>query len=237
MKKLLLLISVFIYSGIAVAQYTPKNLPNFDRQQWHFGFTLGVNNMDFKIHPVDEDEYENELLIVEPGSAMGFNIGIVANKRLADYLDLRFVPTISFGERDIKYTFMVGDTIKETYVKPVTSTFLDFPLSIKYKSKRLPDNLNNTRAYVSLGARYSLDLSSQKNKDKNNTEIVLKLNPHDVLGHIGVGFDFYMKYFKFGVEIKHSLGFINVMHHEGNQFTSNIEDLYSSITWITFTFE
>jgi len=46
-----------------------------------------------------------------------------------------------------------------------------------------------------------------------------------------------MKYFKFGVEIKQSLGFLNVLYHENNKFTDNINGLKSTITWVTFTFE
>lgn len=219
------------------AQLTPMNLPNFDRKDWHFGFTLGINNMNFRIDPIEHTKFNSDLLVIEPLDAKGFNIGIVSNKRLGEFFDLRFVPTISFGDRSLRYIFIENDTIKETYIKNVTSTFLDFPFCLKYKSKRLPDRLRNVRAYVFTGFRYSVDLSSQRKKDKNNQDIVLKLNPHDVFYELGVGFDFYMKYFKFGVEIKQSLGFLNVLYHEDNKFTDNISGLKSTITWVTFTFE
>ena len=237
LKKLGLIILIIGFWAKSFAQFTPMNLPNFDRQEWHFGFTLGINNMNFRIDPIMPESFDRNLLIVEPLDAKGFNIGIVANKRLGDFFDLRFVPTISFGDRSLRYTFIENDTVMETYVKNVTSTYLDFPFTVKYKSKRLPNRLRNVRAYVFTGFRYSVDLSSQRKKDKNNQDIVLKLNPHDVFYELGVGFDFYMKYFKFGVEIKQSLGFLNVLYHENNKFTDNINGLKSTITWVTFTFE
>ena len=231
---LLILLSI---SSSVLAQRMPMNLPNYDKKSWHFGFTLGMNVMNFRATPIVNQNLTQDFLVIEPVSSNGFNIGIVANKRLMEYLDLRFVPTLSFGQRNLRYIFNQGDTIHKTYIKTVESTYLDFPFEIKYKGMRLPDQFTNIRPYVVAGARYSLDLSSQKDKKINNDEIVIKLLPHDFMYQLGVGFDFYLKYFKFGVELKTAFGLLNNLHKETNQFTYNIDKLTSQITWITFTFE
>ncbi len=231
-----LLFTVILINSIN-AQAMPKNLPKYDHKQWHFGFTLGVNTMNFNIHPIDHLEYDSSVVIVQPELSQGFNIGIVANKRLAKYLDLRFVPTLSFGQRNIKYLIKTSPTEEKEYLKSVESTFLDFPFTIKYKSKRFDGKLNNMRAYVLGGARYSLDLASQKRKKGTSDEIVIKLNPHDFMLTTGVGFDFYLPYFKLGVEFQMAYGLINVLNNDKTIYTTNIDRLSSKMSWITLTFE
>jgi len=218
-------------------QYMPKNLPNYDYKEWHFGFTLGINTMNFNVYPVDKVDYDSTVLIIQPQASQGFNIGIVANKRLSTFWDLRLVPTLSFGQRNIEYLIRTSPTEEEHFTKSVESTFLDIPITIKYKSKRFQKNLNNMRAYVLGGVRYSVDLASQKKKKGNSDEIVLKLNPHDFMITSGVGFDFYMAYFKFGIEIQVAYGLLNVLDKEETIYTTNMEKLTSKMAWITFTFE
>ena len=52
MKKYLVHIIVSVlFANMASAQLhqTPKNLPRYDFKKMHFGFTLGINSLDFKI--------------------------------------------------------------------------------------------------------------------------------------------------------------------------------------------
>lgn len=237
LKFILSLIVLTFYFVNVSGQYMPKNLPKYDHKQWHFGFTLGMNTMNFNLYPVDHMEYDTSVIIIQPSSSQGFNIGIVANKRLVRFLDLRFVPTLSFGQRDIQYIIKTSPTDEELFIKSVESTFLDFPITLKYKSKRFDDKLNNMRAYVLAGARYSLDLASQNKKKGTSDEVVIKLNPHDFMLTTGVGFDFYLPYFKFGIELQMAYGLVNVLNQEQTIYTTNMEKLTSKMAWITFTFE
>lgn len=213
------------------------NLPNYDYKQWHFGFTLGFNNMSFIAWPVKQIDYNQKVLLIEPVASQGINVGIVSNKRLNDFLDIRAVPTLSFGDRKLRYEILEKDTTHQKYLKTIESTFLDFPITLKYKSKRLPGYGKNMRVYVIGGARYSIDLASQKNKKSNNGDIIIKLKPNDIMATAGFGFDFYFQWFKFGIELQTSFGMIDVLYQENNQFTSSIDKLTSRMTWITFTFE
>ncbi len=234
--KILLIIMVTLSATVLSAQFMPKNLPKYDHKTWHFGFTLGTNTMNFNIYPVDISEYVDTIMVIQPTLSQGFNIGIVANMKLAEYLDLRFVPTLSFGQRNLNYIVKVGPEEKE-YTKSVESTFLDFPFTLKYKSKRFDGKLNNMRVYVLTGARYSIDLASQKNKKGTTDEIVLKLNQHDLMVTGGVGVDFYLNYFKFGIEFQLAYGLINVLNDKTTIYTTNVDRLTSRMGWITFTFE
>jgi len=117
--------------------------------------------------------------------------------------------------------------------KNVPSTFVELPLHLKYKSKRL----NNFRAYLLGGANYRIDLASQANKSKDAAEVQAKLLRSDVYGELGVGFDFYFEWFKFGTELKMSYGVLDVLKRENNIYTDGIDKLRSKIFQISLTFE
>ncbi|MDO9510352.1 MAG: porin family protein [Bacteroidales bacterium] len=235
------------------AQGVPKipNLPKFDLEIKHFGFYLGYNQMSFIIRPIEgfQDRVWTKfempdlvadsarILGIESASVPGFTIGIVSNLRLSNYLDLRFLPGLQFGERQLLYhleQYRHGDTLLTDVPKNIVSTYIDFPIYIKYKTQRV----HNFRAFVTAGVSYKIDLSSSK-KDKDNTsgEISVKLNKQDVDLDLGVGFDIYTVYFKFSTELKMSYGLLNLIRKEDNIYTNSIENLYGKIFQIAFTFE
>lgn len=226
------------------------NLQNYDQQPYHFGFILAANEMSFSIKPVDNlptikwsqeqspDIFADSLYVYEVTSqgTPGFSIGILGNLRLGKFTDLRFVPTLSFGERMLNYSILSykdGEPSLIDVEKSITSTMLEFPLFVKYRSKRL----NNFAAYVTGGLKYTLDLASQKKDDQNLNDVTVKINKHDMMAEVGVGFDFYTNYFKFGTEIRMGYGLVNMIKHEGNLYTDSIERLNSKIFLLSFTFE
>lgn len=215
---------------------TPRteNLPKYERKPYHFGFLLSGNTMDFFVKSYKNFNNYDSLYIVESSPKFGFNIGILADLSLTKHLNLRFTPTLSFGERNIEYTIKTQDTVFFNAIKIVESTYLDFPLLFKFKSSRL----TNFSAYVLFGAKYSFDLASlAKKKDQKVDEIFVKINPHDISGVIGVGFDFYTIYFKFAIELQFSYGFINLLKQEDNLFTNSLQSLNSKIFQLNLTFE
>ena len=56
-----------------------ENLPRYDNKKIHFGFTLGINNMDFKIKQVPDISDFDSLYVLEAQKQKGFNLGIVSN--------------------------------------------------------------------------------------------------------------------------------------------------------------
>ena len=133
------------------------------------------------------------VLSVSSKPTPGFTIGILGNLRLAEYWDMRFIPSLSFGERLLMYNLYTIDDGEESIItkdKSITSTFIDFPLEFRYKSKRL----NNFRAYVLGGVKYTLDLASQKKQQEQSDEIIVKIDKHDLSIEAGVGIEFYTTY-------------------------------------------
>ncbi len=227
-----------------------ENMPSYDYSKYHFGFILAINQMYFTIKPIEnlhltmfdsiaakEINADSAMIYSILGApTTGFTVGIVSNLRLGDFFDLRFIPSLSFGERYIDYRFLKWRDGEPTIVdqrKNIPSTFIELPLQIKYKSKRL----NNFRAYLLGGVNTRIDLASQAKKKKDAGVVQVKLNKADVYGEIGVGFDFYFEWFKFGTEIKMSYGLSDILKHEDNIYTDGIEKMSSKIFQLTFTFE
>lgn len=223
---------------------------------YHFGFSMAVNQMFFSINPIenlpkirfdtpkipDFNADSAYIRILEGRYTFGFTIGIISNLRLGEYFDLRFLPDLAFGERELVYSIDYWwkapnpDTPpqQKDQIKKIYSTFVDFPLHIKYKSKRL----HNTRAYLLAGGKYSLDLASEakKNQDEVDNKHV-RINKSDIAVEVGVGFDFYTAYFKFGIETKMSYGLWDLLIREDNLYTDALDKLTSKLFHFTLTFE
>ena len=161
-------------------------------------------------------------------------MGIVSELRLHNNVLLRFVPNISFAERNLQYYFeSATDTILRD--KSIESTFLNFPLGLRLRSKRL----GNFSAYLIGGGGYSLDLAS-KRKTKNSSDPndqIVRLKRDDFSYEAGVGFEFYLEYFKFGIEGKMINGTKNLIIKDGTLYSNPIDKLNSKIFLISITFE
>jgi hypothetical protein len=209
-----------------------QNLPKYEFQKLHFGFTLGINTANFVISPRN---LRDSILIVRSSPQSGFNLGIVSEYAIQRYLTVRFLPDISFAERSVDFTISTIHGVG-VFTKSIPSTFLDFPFDLKLRSARM----NNFAAYVLAGGKYTTDLASQGNVDNVNlppAQQVVKLTRNDIGYEMGAGMEFYLPYFKFAIEGKLSLGFKNLLINDNTIFADAIDKLYSKMFLISFTFE
>jgi hypothetical protein len=225
------LIMLFQTSGFSQSTPRIQNLPAYDVRRVRFGFILGLNEMNFSVKRTPNYRVYDSLLIVQPNAQWGFHIGIISDLRLGKYFNTRFIPSLSFGDRILNYSIIENGKI-ENYSKVIESTFIDFPLLLKFKSERM----TNVRAYVIGGFKYSIDMASLAKK-KVQSEDIIKLKRNDYSVELGTGFDFYLEYFKFGVEIKMAYGLRDLLKREGTIYTNTIEKLNTKIFYLTFTFE
>jgi hypothetical protein len=230
------------------------NMTTYDQDMFHFGFVLGANQCFTTLRPISDlgshvfdSTYIPDILPLPDSArvlsvwstpALGFVISIVTNMRMGDHFDLRFIPSLSFGDRNILYniqSYRKGDTSLFNITKKIPSTYINFPLEVRYKSIRY----NNFRSYLLVGAQYTLDLASQakKREQKNADEKIIKFNASDFYAETGVGFEFYNEWFKFGMELKMMFGLTDILKHEHNLYTDSIESLKSKIFQVSFTFE
>ncbi|MFN5910497.1 MAG: porin family protein, partial [Bacteroidota bacterium] len=115
----------------------------------------------------------------------------------------------------------------------INSTNLDFPLMFQFRTMRV----NNFAAYVLAGGQYSLDLQSQEEASQNYIDPFIKIRKHDVHGQVGGGLEFFAPYFKFGMELKFSHGFINSFIQDNTDVSDPIDRLYNRVWWVSFIFE
>lgn len=223
------------------------NLPGFYKDRIYFGFTLAANQADFRINPVPNSLFPDTIIgesryrvkTVHSKSSPGFAIGLVIDKRVAEYIHLKFTPNISFATRRIQYKLGNEniDSLK-IFEKTVESVFLLFPLEVKLQSKRQA----NFSAYVISGGGYSLDLSARKlagagHGGANQLDDNVKIQRDDYFYSAGAGTDFYLKYFKLGLELKLLIGTRNLLKKENNVFSNSIEKIRSHMVVISLTFE
>jgi hypothetical protein len=258
-KSIYILFLIFLAVAInpdkgSAQRFGVPNMPTYDNDKFHFGFVLGGNLSYVTIKPIADlntrmwdSTYVPDILPL-PDSALilsmegvpspGFVISIISDMRMGDHFNLRFIPSLAFGDRDIVYnleTFRGGDTTIINITKKIPSTYINFPIELKYKSKRY----KNFRTYLMTGVQYTLDLASQakKREQKSADQKIVKFNQNDFYVEAGIGFDFYNEWFKFGVEIKMLYGLMDVLTRENNIYTDGIAKLNSKIFQLSLTFE
>lgn len=227
------LIFLTIHLSLSGQKQKPKNESWYDEKLLHFGFSLGFNTMDFNITPsqtfLDSTHLYPEVSILNPG----INIQIVTDLKPANYLDIRFLPGVSFGQRVIRY---YKDRVLFNSQQRLESSFLEFPLLLKFKG----DRLNNVRPYVIAGLNYRYDLAGKKEFDEDKP-VYIRLKRPDLYYELGAGMDFYLTYFKLSIELKMSNGIGNVLVKEAapghSEYYNAIEKMKSQIWIIAFHFE
>jgi hypothetical protein len=239
MKRMKLFLTLLIFIVLGSSSYAQKfkqeRYKNFDKRMFHFGFMLGFNSSDFTVYQNVNAYEQYGLKLLENDAQPGGQLGILTTMKLGTpVLRLRFIPTLSFQERLLRYTFedtvLNKDQIGE---ERVNSTNLDFPIMLQFRTKRL----NNFTAYVLVGGQYSIDLQSQEKASQNYIDPYVKIKRNDVQGQIGGGLEFFAPYFKFGIELKYSHGFINSFIQDNTNIANPINKLYNKVWSLSLIFE
>ena len=228
MKKYILIIILFFPLLLNGQVKRPRNLPGYDYKTLHFGFTVGINTMDMGF----KRSFANNLYpdISSPGA--GINVSIISDLRLSENLNLRFLPGIALGDRT--FSFYRGDTLDSKMT--LDASYLDFPLLLKYRSKRL----NNARPYLIGGMNFRYDMAAKKEYNEGD-DIYIRLKPADLYLELGFGIDYYLTFFKFSTELKVGIGMLNVIVEDPAagfpQYIEAFDRLNSYVVMLNFHFE
>lgn len=236
-KWYITLVWIFISTMLLAQPEKPKNYRRFDDRWIHFGFMLGLNTANFKAVPVADAYSKYDLKSLETKRQPGGQVGIVTTLKLGHpVVRLRFIPTLSFQERAIRYYFVNPDpsATQDIFAEErVNSTNLDFPLMLQFRTLRV----NNFAAYCLVGAQYSLDLQSQQDASQNFIDPFIKIRKNDFQGQIGAGLEWFAPFFKFGLEVKFSQSFKSSFIQDNTPVSYPIEKLYNKVLWISLIFE
>ncbi len=236
MRKALAILLLLVFSLPVFSQREkPQNLQKFDQRKYHFGFLLSFNSATYYVDRKDDYSFNDSILNMKIDRQPGFNLNIVASWNPSPNINFRFTPGLDFQERQLVYTVLINDTATQRYSKKLESTYLTFPLLLKLRTNRI----NNFAAYALGGGYYGLDMAN--NKDLNNTgaltQLTVQTKKNDYGYIIGGGFDFFLQYFKFGIELKFNVGMTNVLKQDGTYFANPLQSLRTGSWTFSFCFE
>jgi len=224
---LLITSQIFAQFGQSLFSKDPIiNLENFDKQRVHWGYFLGFSSFDFK---TDYKTVGNDINVK---GQTGFNVGLVGNLRLHEYIDLRFEPGLYYASRTLTYS---GFTNDRDAIREVKATYINFPLLLKFSSLRT----GNVRPYLVGGVSTTLNLSSNSKSDDDNYQQRFRVKPWTQNYEIGFGIDLYFEYFKFSPSIRGVFGFNDELIRDNNPdspWTGNVESMKTRAVLINFTF-
>ncbi|MDR0230448.1 MAG: PorT family protein [Flavobacteriaceae bacterium] len=233
------------------------NKPDWDKQRVHWGYYLGFNSFNYKFNydakyytrlEALKEKYPDSATEVQIQNAIGFNVGLVGNLRIFEYLDLRFEPGLAYTKRDllIPQALILGylsdsgvpvidpATINSYSTRNDSSTYLHFPLLLKFSALRT----GNIRPYVVGGVSADLNLTSNSKSTEENPTI-WRTKQWTSNYELGLGMDIYFEYFKFSPSIRGVFGIEDAMMRDENPnspWTGNIGSMKSRGIFVNFTF-
>ena len=242
MKKVFASI-LLVTIGLSASAQIPNpdlNLLHYDyARPLRFGFSLGINVFDFTtantLQPVMINVTNGLPRRVRADVTTintGFDINAIIDYRIKRQWNLRTLPGISFGSRNLD--FFDDITNEHLYTMRIGSNYIELPVHLKFSAKRY----SNFRSYVFAGAnaRYNLNGSSDL-----KSGVFFGISNTEIFGEFGFGFEFYLYYFKFSIEAKFSTGTSNVFTKkavEGYEaYHDVVKSLYSNLFMLKFHFE
>jgi len=202
------------------------NLENFQKSRVYFGYFLGFNSFDFKL---DYKTVGPDILVKR---TTGFNVGIVGDLKLQEYINLRFEPGLYYTKRDLYYPNFTRET---DALREVNSTYIHFPLLLKFSSLRT----GNIRPYLVGGVSATLNLSSNAKSIDDNYEQKFRVKTWTTNYELGFGIDLFSEYFIFSPSIRGVFGLNDELIRDNDPnspWTGNIQSLKTRAILVNFTF-
>lgn len=232
MKNVLILFGLLILaSPKSTAQFGKDpilNLQNEDLKFLNWGYYLGFNQYDFQFEY--KDDIGRDILV---DKSIGFNVGLIGELRINEFLDARFEPGLLYTARTLGFP---GFDNQADAIREVRSTYIRFPLLLKASTRRL----GNWKPFIVGGVYASTNLGSKEDSldDNSSGEFRMKQN---VYGYeLGFGIDFYTEYFKFSPSIRGVFALTDELvpdNDPNSPWTGNINAMRTRGIFINLTFE
>ncbi|MEO2050622.1 MAG: porin family protein [Allomuricauda sp.] len=204
------------------------NLQNEDKKFLNWGYYLGFNQYDFQF------EYKNDIgrdILVD--KSFGFNVGLIGELRINEFLDARFEPGLLYTSRTLGFP---GFTTPQDAIREVRSTYIRFPLLLKASTRRI----GNWKPFIVGGLYTSMNLGSNEDSLDDNSSGQFRMKKNVYGYELGFGIDFYTEYFKFTPSIRGVFALTDELVPDNNPnspWTGNINAMRTRGIFINFTFE
>lgn len=240
-KKISLLFLVLfslqnIYSQGIFSKERLLNRENHDKKKYRWGYYLGLNSLDFRIDYVEGNAdlpLENQEIITN--MQMGFNVGLIGNLRINDYIDLRMEPGVVFNTRTLFFPNIASSRPIDN-TRELQTTAVHIPLLLKVSTKRL----NNFKPFIVGGVSTSINLSSNEDNPDDNSVGEFRTKTNLLNYELGFGIDFFLPYFKFTPSIRGVFSTTNEVVQDNDDtspYTSSIDKLSTRGVFLNFTFQ
>jgi hypothetical protein len=216
------------------AQFNEKpilNLQNEDLARFNWGYFLGFNQYDFKFDY--KDDFGDGRTDVLVSKSVGFNVGLIGEMRINEFLDLRFEPGLFYTKRDLGFPRFSSEN---DALREVQSTYISFPLLLKVSTRRL----GNFKPFVIGGLGAALNLGSNEDSPDDNSSGTFRMKRQVFNYELGFGIDFYLEYFKFSPSIRGVFALTDELLRDtdpNSPWTANIESMKTRGIFVNFTFE
>ena len=226
----------FLFPLSLFGQGQTGNLGQFDRDLLHWGIQVGYTQSKFELRYNDDATLRETLQGTTSYYAPGFHIAVIGDMRLGDWLNLRLLPGVTLVTREISYAwepdYLASHRLAERS-RNVESVYGDLPLEFKLRSVRY----GNFRPYLMAGASYGFDFASlRKNRNQTNQSII-RLQASDLRYSMGVGFDVFLRYVKFAIEMKMTFGLLDLKVEDPDIYIRAFDYLNTRTFMLSFTFE
>jgi len=221
---ILLLFSINVNSQI-------ENLQNFDQKKIHVGYFVGFNQYNYKL---DYKNNPDKRTLIKQKA--GLNVGLIADLKLNENLNLRFEPGLYTNKSDIIFYDRAKFSQNSDTIRSIkTSTYVHLPILLKYSAKRY----NNLRPYILGGLSTSFNLSSNQNNPEDNSNGTFRLKTNTFYYELGIGIDFYLQYFKFSPSIRGVFSFKDELVQDtelDSPWTGNIQKMSARGIFLNLSF-
>lgn len=237
MKKILALLAFLLVIHTGSAQlFTKKRVENnqsIDKNRLSWGYYLGTNLLDYKF------DYKEPTKEIQNGKSFGFNVGLVGDLRINDYINFRLEPGLVISARDLIYHSSnfegIANTKKTDFKREVKSTYIYVPLLLRFSTKRI----NNFKPFITGGFATSINLSSNEKNPEDNSSNEFRTTKTTYFYDIGFGIDFYLYWFKFTPSIRGVFALNDELIRDkdpNSPWTGNINAMKTRGIFINFTF-
>ena len=212
MKRTLLMLTLCLIVLMTTAQERKvQNKPYTDLQPLHLGILVGMNLQDIELENVgpqtitmEDGTTKTQTIVCDADKwNAGFSVGVLADLRLSQHLNLRLTPTMHFGAKHLTFYNMTELTPEGRLLEmtqDMKSTYISFPGGLKFSAERW----KNYRPNIISGVSQLVNLTS-KNQD------FLQLKRTDTMLEIGLGCDLYLPFFKLIPELKFCYSLTNAL--------------------------
>lgn len=201
------LLLLFFSNSVSAQSYRKvQNQPNADQRLYHFGLFVGLHAQDMALKNTGHTSPDGEVWFGDiPSYSPGVTVGIMADRYLSQYFNLRVSPALHIGEK--KYLFREQSTGKK-YNITTKNNYISVPIHLKFSGSRI----HNARPYLLAGPYVNMSLNNDKDK-------AIRMKKMDYGLEFGIGCNIYLPLFKLCPELRFTLGLADLVDTDKSDIT------------------